>query len=163
MKTHFKKKLLRFTVVTVLAATASLSYAQAASTTANATASVIAAIAISKTSDMDFGEGIQGDGAQVMAPGGSGHASFGVTGEPNRAYTVTLPADGDVTLTTGDGVGATKQLPITSFTSNPAAGANGLLSGGGAQTLNVGATRSAIAANQVTGAYTATFTVTVVY
>lgn len=139
--------------------------AYAASATANATASVIAAIGITKVSDMDFGEGITGDSAKTVAPGTSetaANASFNVTGEPSRAYTIALPADGAVTLVTGDGSGATKQIAVTSFTSYPSAGANGVLTGG-AESLFVGATRAALPSNQVTGSYAATFTVTVVY
>lgn len=137
--------------------------AQAISTTASVTASVIAALAITKTQDLDYGEGIQGDAAKVVAPNDGTSARFAVAGEPSRTYTVTLPADGVVTLTTGDGSGADKQIALTSFASNPAAGANGSLDNTGAEVLKVGATRAALSATQVTGSYTGSFTVTVVY
>lgn len=138
---------------------------QAASTTGNATQTVIAAIAISNVSDLAFGTAPAGDAAKVVAPGASENAengSFNVTGQANTAYTISLPADGTVIMTTGGG-GANETIAVDSFTSFPAAGANGLLNGSGAQTLFVGATRAALGAAQVAGNYTTTYTVTVVY
>jgi hypothetical protein len=52
---------------------------------------------------------------------------------------------------------------VSTFVSFPAAGANGLLNATGTQTLLVGATRAALAANQAAGTYTGTYNVTVVY
>lgn len=140
--------------------------AQAASDTAQALQVVQAAIGIAQVSDLDFGSAVQGDAASTVAPGAAenaSNASFNVTGEPGFAYTITLPADGVVVMTTGAGVAANEQIAVNSFLSNPAAGANGLLSAGGAQTLFVGATRAALLATQVTGSYSDTFTVDVVY
>lgn len=135
----------------------------AASTTANATATVIAAIAITKTADLAFGTAPQSDPAKVILPASVSAASFTVTGAPNTAYTVTLPADGTVTMITGTGAVANQKIAVNTFTSTPAAGANGMLSAAGTQTLKVGATRAALLATQVVGSYTAAFTVNVVY
>ena len=135
---------------------------QAASDSANANATVTAAIAIANVSDLEFGSAVQGDGAQTVAPGSSENAengSFDVTGEPNMAYTVTLPGDVDVVMTNG-GLGT---IAVNSFASTPAAGANGLLDVSGAQSLFVGATRAALLGAQEVGSYTATFTIDVVY
>jgi len=153
----------------VLALALSTSYfqkeiAQAASDTAQALQQVQAAIAIAQVSDLDFGTGIQGDAAVTVAPGtaeNASNASFNVTGEAGLAYTITLPIDGAVVMTTGGG-GANETIAVNSFVSFPAAGANGLLTGG-SQSLYVGATRAALGAAQVAGGYATTFTVDVVY
>lgn len=150
----------------VLASVASLAvanYALAASTTGNAIQQVVAAISITNVSDLDFGSAPQGDALKVVAPGAAENAengSFTVTGEANTAYTISLPADGTVTMTTGAG-GANETIAVSSFTSSPSA--TGLLDGTGNQSLFVGATRAALGASQAPGAYTATYTVTVVY
>ncbi len=139
--------------------------ANAASTTGTARQVVIAAISIANVSDLDFGTAPAGDALKTVAPGAAENAengSFTVTGQASTAYTISLPADGVVTMTTGGG-GANETIAVTSFLSSPAAGANGLLSAGGTQNLFVGATRAALGAAQVAGTYTATYTVTVVY
>lgn len=135
--------------------------------TGNGTAKqvVIAALAIANVSDLDFGTAAAGDAAKTVAPGSSENAengSFNVTGQANTAYTITLPADGVVIMQTAGG-GVNKDIAVNTFVSNPAAGANGLLNGSGAQTLFVGATRAALGAAQVAGSYTATYSVDVVY
>lgn len=140
-------------------------HAYGASATGNAVQVVTTAIAIAYVSDIDFGTAPQGDAAKTVAPGAAENAtngSFTVTGTPSTAYTISLPADGVVTMTTAGG-GANKTIAVDSFVSSPAAGANGMTDGSGSQTLFVGATRAALGAAQVTGNYTGTFTVTVVY
>ncbi|OFZ55296.1 MAG: hypothetical protein A2428_09140 [Bdellovibrionales bacterium RIFOXYC1_FULL_54_43] len=159
---------MKLTVVSLLALSVIVvtTKVYAIGTTGDVNATVIAALAITNSSALDFGEGIQGDVAKVVAPGAAENASngsFAITGEPNRAYTITLPADGAVVMATAGGGVANKEIAVDSFVSNPAAGANGLLDGSGAQDVFVGATRAALLANQVTGSYTTTYTVTVVY
>ena len=137
----------------------------AASTTGNAIQVVTTAISIANVSDLDFGSAPQGDAAKTVAPGAAENAtngSFTVTGTASTAYTITLPADGVVSMTTGGG-GANETIAVNSFLSSPAAGANGMLSAGGTQSLFVGATRAALGASQVVGSYTGAYTVTVVY
>jgi spore coat protein U-like protein len=139
--------------------------AYAASTTGNAIQTVIAALSIANVSDLNFGSAPAGDVAKTVAPGASEDAtngSFTVTGQASTAYTITLPVDGVVTMITAGG-GVDKTIAVDSFLSFPAAGANGLLSSTGSQSLFVGATRAALGATQVAGAYTGTYTVTVVY
>ncbi len=136
----------------------------AADATGTARAVVIQALAIANTTDLDFGSGAPGDAAKIVAPGTaetSENGSFAVTGQPNSAYTITLPSTA-VTLTTGSGT-ATEQIAVDTFTSFPAAGANGLLGANGYQDLFVGATRAALLPNQAPGEYVGTYTVTVVY
>jgi len=126
-------------------------------------ATVIAAIAIGTVSPLDFGSGSPGDGTKIVAPGTSEsptNGSFNVTGQPNTAYTISLPAS--VTLTTGIG-GANRTIVVDSFVSFPAVGANGLIGAGGTQLLLIGATRAALPTTQVVGSYTGTYTVNVVY
>ena len=140
--------------------------AQAASDTAQALQIVQAAIQIAQVSDLDFGTAVQGDAASTVAPGAAENAenaSFLVTGEPGLAYTITLPANSTIVMTTGAGLAANEQIAVNNFASNPAAGANGLIGVGGTQSLFVGATRAALLAGQVTGSYSDTFTVDVVY
>lgn len=139
--------------------------ARAASDTAQAVMTVLASLSITQVSDLTFSDAEAGAAAETIAPGSAedaNNASFDVAGEPNTAYTITLPADATVTMITGGG-GANETIAVNSFTSNPAAGANGLLDGSGAQALYVGATRAALGASQVAGSYAATFTVDVVY
>lgn len=135
----------------------------AASATGTAVQDVLAAIAITNVSNLDFGNGSAGDPAKTVVPGTVENAvngSFNVTGAANTAYTITLPTT--ITMITGPG-GANRTIVVNTFTSFPAAGANGLLSAGGAQLLLIGATRAALGAGQIVGAYAATYVVTVVY
>lgn len=135
----------------------------AASTTGTAKQVVVSALAIANVSDLDFGSAAAGDALKAVPAGAAENAengSFNVTGQASTAYTITLPADGTVVMTTGGG-GANETIAVNSFTSFPSG--TGMLDGTGAQTLLVGATRAALGASQVAGNYTATYTVTVVY
>ncbi|OGJ41341.1 MAG: hypothetical protein A2378_03080 [Candidatus Pacebacteria bacterium RIFOXYB1_FULL_44_10] len=122
-----------------------------------------APLGISVISNLSFGSAPQGSPALTIPPGTAEtaqNASFKVTGTKNAAYTITLPAS--ATMTTGAG-GANRTITINSFQSFPAAGANGMIQNNGQQMIYVGATRAALAFSQVPGAYSGTFTVTVVY
>lgn len=136
------------------------SYA-ATSASAPTSATVIAAISITKTGDLLFGTAVQGDVSKTVLPADATAAVFNVSGQPSTAYTITLPAP--VTMITGTGLAANQQILVNNFTSTPAAGVNGMLSVGGTQVLRVGATRSALLSNQVAGSYTTSFTVNVIY
>lgn len=126
---------------------------------------VAAPIGITYVSDIDFGSKlVANDPAGTVAPGTAENAtngSFQVTGDANRAYTITLP--GTATMATPGGATARYRIALSTFRSFPAAGANGLLNAAGQQLLFVGATRAAIRGNQVAGPYNGTYTVTVVY
>lgn len=122
-----------------------------------------APIKISAVSGLDFGNGGPGDIAKTIAPGTSEtstNASFQVTGDNNRAYTISLPVS--ATMQTGNGQN-TDTIALTNFQSFPLPGANGLLSASGSQNLFVGATRAALKINQRQGTYTGTYSITVVY
>jgi len=122
---------------------------------------------------LSFGAFTAGSGGTItVAPGGgrmktgsvilvnqSGTASaaqFTISGTPNAVFTISLPIDGTTFLTDG-GSGS---MALNSFSSSPSV--TGVLSGGGTQTINVGATLS-VGNLQGTGAYSGSFSVTVNY
>jgi hypothetical protein len=141
----------------------------AASTSADATATVIVPIAITKNADLAFGKFAAGAGGDVVmstagarsstggivlstvTPGNA--ASFAVSGDANATYAITLPAN--ATLTSG-----ANTMTVASFTSNPST--TGTLSAGGTATLLVGGTLS-VASAQAAGSYSGSFSVTVEY
>lgn len=146
--------------------------AVAADATATATATIIKPIAISKDTDMNFGQVYSSatGGTVVLSTADNrtptdvtlGSASgvtaavFTVTGEGTNTYTITLPSS-DVILDDN----ASHTMTASSFTSDPSG--TGTLAAG-TQTLRVGATLT-VGANQASGTYTTDtpFTVTVVY
>ncbi len=136
--------------------------AMAASATAKAKQIVIAALNITKVSDLEFGEAPQGDVAKTVAAGTSENtenASFLISGEPGKSISVTVPLDGVVKMVTGS-AGPDEQISVNNFSANltsTSIGANGNTD------LFVGATRDALSATQVAGSYEGDFTVTVVY
>lgn len=125
-------------------------------TSAQAKVVVQSALSISKSKDLDFGSAFTGDSAVTISP--SNGASFSVTGEPNRQFSILLPTS--VTMNTGGG-STSEQILVNSFVSSPSGSAT--LSAGGIQTVNVGATRAALLPNQSSGDYSVSFTVVVTY
>ena len=151
---------------------ASSGFAQA-SATANASATIVTPISISKTADMNFGNvatngavgtvvlapaGTRTPGGGVTLPANVGTvtaASFTVSGSDSYTYAITLPAS--VVITSGS-----DNMTVDNFTSTPSV--TGTLTSG-TQVINVGATLNLVA-SQAEGAYTssiAPFTVTVNY
>ncbi|WP_457422055.1 DUF4402 domain-containing protein [Roseateles sp. P5_E7] len=92
----------------------------------------------------------------VNQGGAASAAQFTITGTPNAMFDITLPVDGTVFLSDG----ASGSMALNGFVSSPAA--VGVLSGGGTQQINVGATLS-VGSSQATGSYTGSFNVTVNY
>jgi hypothetical protein len=148
--------------------------AHAATDSSSASAEIVAAIAITNTVGLNFGQIApsalagtvsvstanvrQGLGGVTLGNAGTVSASsFDVTGAPNNTYTITLPANGVVELTSGF---AFAPMAVDDFVSDP--DTTGLLNGAGAQTLLVGATLS-VGANQPSDIYSGTFDVTVTY
>lgn len=150
-----------------------VSSAQAAtnSATANAGSTVISAVTITKNTNLVFGTAVTGTtagtvsvaataaGTQnctvvVCTGGGNSAASFSLAGAAGYTAVLTIPA---TTSLTGPGTAMTATLS-NSLT------ANKLLLTGNSTTdsFYVGGTL-AVGANQVAGAYTGTFTVTVAY
>ena len=161
------KNLSRVIAAAAIALVASYQNGQAASASASASATVIAAIAVSKTADMNFGSVVPTSSAANVALSSAGAvtstltttgahsaAAFSVTGGNNETYAITLPT----TASLSDG--ASHTMTVDTFTSSVGTGTT--LSGTGTGAFNVGATLH-VGANQVAGAYTGTFNVTVVY
>jgi hypothetical protein len=126
-------------------------------------------IAISNTQPLAFGKFAAGSGGSVTvsaagarsAGGGvvlvssvSSAAQFSVSGDPNLTYSITLPANGAVVLSSG-----ANTMALSNFSSSPSVGQ---LSAGGTQTLTVGATLT-VGSSQATGSYSGSFDVTVNY
>ncbi len=142
---------------------------KAASDTASASATIAAAVTVTKVSDLEFGlisptgtagtvtisdAGARTGDANVVLQAGDtpSQASFSVAGANSQAITVTIPS---TAILTGTGTDMTATLSQTD------AGAQ-TLDGSGAFTVDVGATL-AVGANQGAGAYSGSFNVTVVY
>ncbi len=94
-------------------------------------------------------------GVMLVGNGGASAAKFAVSGTAGAAYSISLPVDGTVFLTDGNG----HSMAINGFASNPSA--TGTLFAG-TQVLSVGATLS-FGSNQVPGNYSGDFNVTVNY
>lgn len=145
-----------------------------ATTSATATATILTAISITKTTDINFGNisvqastggtvilstaGVRSTTGGVTLPATSGTitaASFIVGGEGSYTYTITLPTVPH-TITNG-----ANSMTVTAFLSNPSG--TGTLSSG-SQTLTVGGTLH-VAAAQANGLYASEtgFNVTVNY
>ncbi|WP_374029436.1 DUF4402 domain-containing protein [Bdellovibrio bacteriovorus] len=150
-------------LLTVMVATAIFGgyTAQAAQGTAKAKMKVVTALAVSQVSDLLFSDAAAGAPEEVVAADSSEtaqNASFKITGEPSRPLTVTLPADGTVTMITGSG-SPDESISVNSFTSNFVTG----LDTSGQADLFVGATRAQLSGTQASGDYEADFVVDVAY
>ena len=112
---------------------------EAATDTANANASIVAAIAISKTVDLEFASvvaagsadtvvvsaaGARTCGSNLTCTGSVAAASFDVTGGANLTYAITLPAS--TTISSGG-----NNMTVDTFTSLPST--TGTLDGSGAE------------------------------
>jgi hypothetical protein len=169
MKKSIKSIVLAFGMLTFTMS----AFSQGVSASANATATIIAPIAISNTTALAFGNvavGTLGGNLTVSTAGArtatgdvsyqsvpaATAAAFTVTGSAGLTYAITLPADGTVTITSG-----ANSMAVNTFISNPAVGSNPVLVAG-PNALAVGATL-VVGASQANGAYTGTFNVTVGY
>lgn len=173
LQEHVMKRVLcvLFVVVGLVAGTGNVF-----AVSADANATVLAALAVSKTADLNFGQFAPSSTAgtvtidassagtrsstnvDVIGTTGFNAAAFDVTGNDAEAYTITL---GNTTITLTSGANSMTVTPFTcsktgtspTFTSSLASGADTFYIGG---TLNVGV-------SQATGVYTGTFDVTVAY
>lgn len=150
----------------ILMVVASAAYGQSSdSESATISATVIAALSVSKDQNMAFGEVAQ-NASSSIAVTDAGAVKFTVDGEPNKNVTFTLtsptnltngannlPFADDVQYHTSDAPGSAIAL---------ANGATVALNGTGDLYVYLGGTVTA-AALQVTGAYTGTFTLQVDY
>ncbi len=145
--------------------------ALAAQATANANATIIQPIAISKSADLEFGSIAAGTGVSVvristagarslvsgdatLVTGGTVQAAaFTVTGEASTGYDITLPAN--TTLTSG-----ANNMTVDTFVDSKTGSST--LDGSGNDSFTVGADLT-VGASQAVGSYTGTFNVTVNY
>ena len=140
---------------------------QAAGGTGFATVSIIAPIAITKSTDLAFASivasgdadtvvvspaGARSCGGTLNCTGTATAGAFAVTGGAGATYAITLPASATVTF-------AANTMTVDTFTSTPSG--TGTLTGG-AETLRIGA-RLQVGAGQALGGYTGTYAVTVEY
>jgi hypothetical protein len=98
----------------------------------------------------------QTGGVLVIGQGAGAAARFNVVGTANASYSISLPDNNTVTLSDGNG----HAMTVNSFVSNPPR--TGSLSGGGNQSICVGATLI-VGPNQTPGAYSGAFSVIVNY
>jgi hypothetical protein len=161
-----------FALAIIMIAFSASTFAQVTAS-ADASATIVAPIAITKVTDMDFGNVyvsatvagtvvLATDGSRTVTggaglPGTAGTpsaASFTVTGTAAANFTITLPAS--VTISNGG-----NNMTVDVFESDPTSPA---VLTGGSVTLDVGATLN-VAAGQATGLYTTgtQFDVTVNY
>lgn len=172
------KKLTALLAAGLVLGASGMAVAADATATASIGATILAPIAITKATDLNFGS-FAADavvaGTVVVAPDsgrtftgktsavstGAGTvtaAAFNVTGEGVATYSITLPASA---VTISDTATTPNTMSVATFVSNPAG--TGTLTGG-AQTVNVGATLT-VAAGQPAGVYSNTtgLPVTVAY
>lgn len=164
MKNSFSKLVL---VGSFLLISAGASFAQTTATaTAEANATIIQPITITKTADLNFGIVVPGatpgtvtvgydgtraslGGVSLLAgnPGTVSAAHFDAAGQPSTAYTLSIPAS--VTISNG-----TETMVIDNFTSDPGAG-TATFDVSGTYEIRVGGTLNVLA-NQAPGDYTNT-------
>ena len=144
--------------------------------TANASATILTPIALTNTTPLAFGtivpstsagkvtvanDGTRSGSNVVLISTASTNSSassaavFDITGEKSKLYSVTLPADNSVSISSGS-----DKMVVTSFTSDVATGGNKLT--GGTDSFRVGGTLL-VGASQSAGTYTGTFDVTAQY
>jgi len=139
--------------------------------TANASATIVTPISITKVTDLNFGAivpsteagtVIVGNDNSISKTGGvtlisqlgtHSAAAFTVNGAANATFYIVPPTTVTLTKTS-----STETMTVSNLYHN----ATGTLDGTGAEAFNVGATL-AVAASQVAGVYTGTFDVTVAY
>ena len=141
----------------------------AAAATANATATIIAPITITKDVDLDFASIVPGAGGTVVVDtadtrtcggglvctGAVSSASFTVGGQAGANYTIAV-APATLVITDGSG----NSMNVDTWTTAPTSPAT--LSGAPPDSLTVGATLH-VGAGQAAGVYSGTFSVTAEY
>jgi hypothetical protein len=144
--------------------------ANAATTSSDTSAEILTAITLTNTIPLEFGEiaasaalgTVTVSTASVRSSTGgvtlagltpATASSFAVTGDAGDTYAITLPTS--ISITSG-----ANSMTVDTFTSSPDTA--GTLSGGGTDTVLVGATLH-VAASQAAGAYAGTFDLIVVY
>ncbi len=163
----FNKKLKLATAAFGTAALASFSVL-AETATFDATATILEALTVTNNTNLNFASivpdaaagtvaidvaGARTCAANLTCTGTTSAADFTVVGTANSTYTVTLPADANIAS------GANTML-VDNFVSSLTGETGTLISG--TDSFQLGATLN-VGANQATGTYAGTFTVTVEY
>jgi hypothetical protein len=103
------------------------------------------------------GERTATGGVYLMRQGGTASAGrFALAGSPYASYIISLPANGEVSLSDGQG----HTMALASFVSNPSG--SGVLLGNGTGEITLGATLQ-VGFAQARGNYTGTFSITLNY
>jgi hypothetical protein len=116
---------------------------------------------VTETSALNFGTAAQGAPAKLVAPGtsqNSENGSFRVQGQPNRAFTIVLPAGSIFLRASGGGVNT---IEVSKFRSFPFPTSQ--TTSTGRRTIYIGATRSALAPNQTAGTYSGSYTIEILF
>jgi hypothetical protein len=126
---------------------------------------LLAPIVITETSALTFANAVSGQASTVTSSASSANAAqFTATGEASTAVTGSI-VEANITMTTGDGIGSTKQITVDSFTTGgdmDGSGAATFDGSGNLSNLRVGATANVLA-EDIAGAYTGTATFRLVY
>lgn len=150
-------------LIVLLGAMSKTGFSQSVSSSATVSATIIAPLAISRVTDLNFGNVAVGSAVGTVVittagtrsvtgscqlsatnPGTVTAAAFAITGQGSYTYGITLPS-GSTAIT-----GAGSPMSVDTYISNPSS--TGTLSSG-AQTVNVGGTLH-VAGNQTAGLYT---------
>ena len=155
--------------------------AQATSSqTTMATGTIFQPIVLTKTTDLSFGTAVRpatgsgvvtiaaatgqrtitGSGALITGPGSQaapGRAAYGVVGEGGQAFSITVPANFNMTR-----VGGSETLAVTLTPTATTGTLSNALGSSGSLAFGVGGSIP-LASTTATGAYTGTFLVTVQY
>ncbi len=159
----------------------SAALAQASSSqTTTSTGTIFQPIVLAKNTDLSFGtvvrpaagsgtvviaaadgaRSLTGSGALITGPGSQsapGRATYGVTGEGGQAFSITVPANFNMTRS-----GGAETLAVTLTSTATTGTLSGALGSSGTLAFGVGGSIP-IANTTATGAYTGTFQVTVQY
>lgn len=168
------KQIIKFlAIAVVMFAFAGTVQAQTATATSNAAAVIIAPLSITNTTGLHFGTIMRSATAGTVSIATNGDrsslggvtlssltpvhsaATFDVEGESGRTVTITLPASTTITNAASD------NMVVDNFVSDPD-DANPVTLTGAATVLRIGATLN-VGANQPSGTYTGTFSVSVNY
>jgi hypothetical protein len=168
------KQIIKFlAIAVVMFSFAGTVQAQTATATSNAAAVIIAPLSITNTTGLHFGTIMRSATSGTVSIATNGNrsslggvtlsslaplhsaATFNVEGESGRTVTITLPASTTITNAASD------NMVVDNFVSDPD-DANPVTLTGAATVLRIGATLN-VGANQPSGTYTGTFSVSVNY
>lgn len=167
-----KKKLLSSAAAAALLTSVISQSVMAATDTGTANARIVTPIGVAETTEMNFGDiqpeagpttvtlstaGVATPTGATIVTGSPSQGIFTVTGTEAATYSITLPADGTVTLS-----GPGPAMNVDGF--NHDAGATPAIGVGGSSTLSIGAILSvAGSVTQTAGDYSGSYDVTVDY